>query len=71
MNDFLIRLAAKDDSDKVLSLMRACSGQRECFCRAWYEWFNFRCAAGFIDKGLQEVKGRKAVEMVWLQEHNP
>lgn len=61
MDNFLIRLATKEDADEVLSLMRACFGERQSFHTAWYEWFNFGCPTGFnrnyitIDKAMGKI----------------
>ncbi len=46
MQDFLIRLATKEDIDGVLLLMRSCFGERDSLTTAWYEWFNFTCPTG-------------------------
>lgn len=47
MDDFFIRLAAKEDIEEVLCLMRACFGERASFTRKWYEWFNYASPIGF------------------------
>lgn len=63
MDDFLIRLATREDIDDVISLMRACFGEREFLHRKWYEWFNFGCPAGFnrnyvaVDKATGRMAG--------------
>lgn len=63
MDDFLIRLATKEDISDVLCLMRACFGERESINRTWYEWFNFTCPTGFnrnyvaIDKATGRLAG--------------
>lgn len=63
MDNFMIRLAANEDVDKVLSLMQACFGEREFLTKVWYEWFNFSCPTGFnrnyiaIEKATGNIAG--------------
>lgn len=44
--DSSIRLATNEDAEEVLSLMRACFGEREFLNKKWYSWFNFDCPTG-------------------------
>ena len=41
-----IRLAAKEEVEEILSLMRTCFGERKFLNRKWYEWFNLYCPTG-------------------------
>lgn len=63
----MIRLATREDTDEVLSLMRACFGERDFFHRAWYEWWNYSCPTGLnrnyiiIDKATGKFVGGEAL----------
>lgn len=60
MDNFLIRLATKEDADEVLSLMRACFGERDFFHNAWYEWWNYSCPTGY-NRNYVAIDGDKIV----------
>lgn len=63
MDDFLVRLATKEDTEEVLSLMKACFGERVSLTREWYKWFNYDCPTGLnrnyiaIDVSAKRIVG--------------